>query len=233
MSVSAGLRSEARAALGDYRFLVERGYPSRPSIDLVGNRYRLTREERNMLFRGVVSRTRGRARRERLISAEKIRHGETRLRVDGYNVLYTVLSYLRGVPVFVCTDGVLRDVSAAHGRRPPSDKLRRAVELMTAALGALEPQSVTILLDSQLGPNRELVALLQQLLAERAVAGELHSTASVDAELIDSRAPAVVAGSDSVVLDRVTVPVFDLARFALEQAFQPRWLDLEAETPET
>jgi len=228
------LRSEARAALGDYRFLVERGYPDRPSIDLVGNRYRLTREERNLLFRGVVAEKHAATRCARLLTARQVREGgrpgqRLSLCVDGYNVLYTILAYLRGIGVFICTDCVLRDVSAAHGRRPPVSKLRRAVGMLCDALGALQPQEAIVLLDAQVRLYYDSAELLREALAGRGLPAEIRVTAQADAELMRAPASAVVATSDSVILDRTTAEVFDLARFALEREFSPAFIDLRRE----
>jgi len=234
MSVATGLRSEARAALGDYRFLVERGYPDRPSIELVGNRYRLTREERNLLFRGVVAEKHAAGRCAKLVTVLQLRERDRRgqrlsLRVDGYNVLYTILAYLRGAGVFICTDCVLRDVSAAHGRRPPAGKLRSAVGLLCEALGALPAHRAILLLDAQVRLYYDPAELLRDALAGRGVQAEIRTTAQADAELTRAPGDTVVATSDSVILDRTAAAVFDLARYALERAFSPVFLDLRRE----
>ncbi|MBN2875464.1 MAG: DUF434 domain-containing protein, partial [Spirochaetales bacterium] len=43
-------------AIRDYRSLLDRGYPAQATIKLVGDRYRLPREGRVVLFRGVHGR---------------------------------------------------------------------------------------------------------------------------------------------------------------------------------
>ncbi len=43
-------------AVRDYRFLLDRSYPQKASIKLVGDRNQLTGQERSLLYRGVSDR---------------------------------------------------------------------------------------------------------------------------------------------------------------------------------
>ncbi len=244
MSVSAGLRAAARSALGDYQYLVERGYPARPAIELVGNRYRLTREERNTLYRGVVSRARAADRKKRVIEPREVCRrpdvGQAAsglpapagpvVLIDGHNVLYTIRAYLSGVAVFLCTDGVLRDAGAAHGKHPPPERLAELCGILSGACaslhGGLRP---TVLLDAQLSSVELLVEALRSAFTMHALEFEVRVTREVDRELLSANPPAVIAGSDSVLLDRGNAAVFDLARYALERTYGARFLDLTAE----
>ena len=83
----------------DYRYLMEQGYSEKASLKLVGDRYRLSRLERNCLFRGVRTRSVARCRMEKLVDSDIL--GGANLGVDWYNVLITVESYLKGFPVFL------------------------------------------------------------------------------------------------------------------------------------
>jgi hypothetical protein len=49
------LRREVVEAARDYRFLLDRGYPRKPSLDLVAARYMLDRKEKMLLYRCVHS----------------------------------------------------------------------------------------------------------------------------------------------------------------------------------
>ncbi len=246
MSVSAGLRAAARSALGDYQYLVERGYPTRPTRELVGDRYRLTREERNLLYRGVVSHARASARRRRIIEAHEVSgvseiapasapasaHGTKTqagplLLIDGHNVLYTIRAYLNGVSVFLSTDGMLRDAGAAHGKHPPPDRLAELSGVLAAACAALHSRCrPTVLLDQQLSSVQALAAALRSAFAAHQLELEVRITREVDQELLAATPPVVTASSDSVLLDRGTASVFDLARYALEVAYDARFPDL-------
>ena len=94
-------RTNFREAIVDYRYLRNRGFPEKACLKIVGDRYRLSRIERNSLFRGVVEDTKRMQRIAKLMSAHDLRYD--RLGIDWYNVLLTVESYLRGTPVFVAS----------------------------------------------------------------------------------------------------------------------------------
>jgi len=51
MDVSPALKD----AVKDYFFLQNKAYPEKASVALVGDRYRLSKEERMVLFRGITS----------------------------------------------------------------------------------------------------------------------------------------------------------------------------------
>jgi hypothetical protein len=57
------------AAARDYRWLLDRGYPQSASLKLVGDRYRLERDERLVLFRGVFAGAASASRRS-ILSAD-------------------------------------------------------------------------------------------------------------------------------------------------------------------
>ena len=42
-------------ACKDYAYLINRNYPERGTLKLVGDRYRLTRDQRTILYRGISS----------------------------------------------------------------------------------------------------------------------------------------------------------------------------------
>ena len=53
-------------AAADFRYLLNRGYPREASLTLVGNRYDLPREARQILHRGVFADEVAQARRAKL-----------------------------------------------------------------------------------------------------------------------------------------------------------------------
>ncbi len=46
---------DLQEAAEDFRYLLNRGYPRKATLELVGNRYGLTFDERHLLHRGVFS----------------------------------------------------------------------------------------------------------------------------------------------------------------------------------
>src|SRR4030067_2451505 len=96
-------------AAEDFRHLLNRGYPRKVTLELVGNRYGLTFDQRLLLHRGVFSDSDSRSRRKRQISVRDLRDQD--LAVDGHNVLITIEAGLSGRPLILAHDGFIRDIS--------------------------------------------------------------------------------------------------------------------------
>jgi len=216
-------------ACREYRFLRERGYPETGALKLVCDHHRLSRAERNALFRGVVQRAFARPRRAKLADPSRVRGA--RLGVDWYNVMITVESYLRGQPAFLCDDGILRDSSAAHAsyrRGPVSD---RAIDSILAALSEIAPAAVDAFLDSPIAYSGLLAEELRGKLSSLGIPSVVELSHSADYPL--KRYTGIVASSDSVIVDHAA-HVFDLARFTLERGFgftPPRLEELSIAAP--
>ena len=80
-------------ALKDYFYLIDRSYPEKGSLKLVGDRYMLSTDLRNLLYRGVTSRENSKQRSARLVDTP-----HAPLIIDGYNVLFTLLNYRLALP---------------------------------------------------------------------------------------------------------------------------------------
>ncbi|HTP60062.1 MAG TPA: DUF5616 domain-containing protein, partial [Spirochaetia bacterium] len=177
-------------------------------------RYRLSRTERNTLFRGVISGDIAAARKKKLLSPDRLRDRE--LGIDWYNVLITVESFLKGFPLFISDDGVTRDSSATHGSFRRTAVTDRALDAMMRALGALSVRRVDAFLDSPIAFSglmaEETRARLSMLSIPFLVT--LEHTADYPLKTYSG----VVASSDSVILDSVD-NVFDLPRFVVQTSF--------------
>ena len=207
-------------ALQEYRYLLERGYPERAGLALVGNRHGLSRLERNCLFRGVVKGEVGAGRRAKLVGWKAVRAEP--LGVDWYNVLITVESYLKGYPVFLADDGLLRDAAGVHGSYRMGKTSERAITLITKLLGEIGPESLEVFLDSPIAYSGRMASLLRPLLGE---SGKVEVIRSADYAL--KRFGGIVASSDSVVIDRAAA-VFDLPRAVLEKKLGHHPADMDA-----
>ena len=96
-------------AAEDFRYLLNRGYPRKAALEIVGNRYGLAFDERHLLHRGVFSDADSESRSKKIISIKAIKNKD--LAIDGYNVLITVESGLSGRPLIHADDGFVRDIS--------------------------------------------------------------------------------------------------------------------------
>lgn len=209
-------------AARDYRFLLDRGYSASASLKLVGDHYELDKVSRMVLFRGVLSRLDSEANAARLI----VRLGPlARVAVDGYNVVFTLLNYRKGHPLFIATDGLLRDAGGAHGRIYDEAVFRESVTQMAVRLAEAGVARADVYLDSPVSGSGGHAALIREALAASGVAGEVALAASADPPVRDFLGDAVTT-SDSSIVAASRSPVFDLARDILEARYGARFPEL-------
>jgi hypothetical protein len=199
-------------ACDTYRYLRNRGYPEKASLKLVADRHRLSRLERNCLFRSIVIDDTASRRRKKVLFAVS---GKP-LAIDWYNVLITVESYLCGRQVFLADDGVIRDASATHGSYRSTHITGRAMTAIVDALCRLLPTRVDAWLDAPIAYSGEMADELRGRLAVLPCPASVKLAQSADYPL--KTYPGVVATSDSVLLDSAQ-EIFDLARRVLEDGF--------------
>lgn len=214
-------------AARDYRLLIDKGYPIEASIRLVGDRYRLDKAGRTILFRGILPRRlslKNKARRVASLSPGG------RVAVDGYNVLFTMTNYLRGHPLFVSTDGFLRDAGGAHGRVADARQFLAAIDECCDSLKGLAVSHAEIYLDAPISRSAEHAQAARSALAARGVRGEVLLVPSADGFVSEWEGEAI-ASSDSAVIATSRSPVFDLARHILETRYGADFPDLAVFSP--
>jgi hypothetical protein len=185
----------------DLLYLLERGYPKNPSIQLVGNRHALSSEERKILFRGVFPRPLCARRMEKLVDPEE---GVPQpLIIDGYNLLITLESYLRGRTVFIALDGFMRDVAGVFGGYRLTGRTMRCAGLLEQVLDRLAVP-VLLFLDQPVSRSGDLAALLRERLGEKPYPVEVETDLSPDPRMAALGAEGgTVASSDTVIIDQV------------------------------
>lgn len=218
-------------AAQDYRFLVERRYSRASALKLVGDRYQLTAVHRSMLYRGVASMQEAATRGEKLTDEVQA----SSLHVDGLNVLYTIANYLYGRVLFVSTDGWLRDAGEVHGEGigPPAKRgtiLANAVSLLIDWLAERRPSEVELYVDEPVSLSGELAAHLRRALSEAKISGTARTVPSADFAL-KHVVDAVVATSDSTIIDACRCKVCDVAHRILDERFAPQFVDLRTILP--
>ncbi len=228
----------ARAA-ADYRWLLDRGYPPKAALKLVGDRRQMTGDGRMILFRGVASSA---ASAARMAVIETEAAGRS-LYVDGYNQILTVMHYLAGRPLFVSSDGLLRDAGGSHGRIANMPLFERAAAILASHIASLEPDRVVVFLDSPISGSAGHAAFLRGLFAAEGIEADLRLEKSADLPLKATPRGCLVATSDSAIADAHvratdgdalahtlrdgTARLYDAARWAIERTFdRPNLLDL-------
>jgi hypothetical protein len=204
-------------AIEDYRYLKNRGYPDKAALKLVSDHHRLNSVLRNCLFRAIFAYPDCENRKAKLIAAGEV--GGHVLGVDWYNVLITVESYLKGFPVFISDDGLVRDSSGVHGSYKAGKITERAIDEILSLIAVLGPSRVELFLDAPISFSGDMAEELRNRLCRTlTVPYSVSVFPSADYPLKSFNG--IVATSDSSIIDRVQVQqVFDLARYVVETSF--------------
>ncbi len=209
------------SACRDYFYLIDRRYPERGSLKLIGDRYRLNGDQRTVIYRGISSLEQS-ALRNSLLTHEC---RNVPLFVDGYNVLFSLLNYRLGRTVFISTDGILRDAGSLHGRIRNLEYFNDCALLLAGCLEVLKPVTVHIYFDSPVSHSDKHANLLKDMMGERGLKGECYLVRSADWALKHA-GDGVLATSDTAIIEKAAMKVIDIPRMILETAFNARFLDL-------
>ncbi|MCP5050837.1 MAG: DUF434 domain-containing protein [bacterium] len=202
-----------KLALYDYLYLRNHGYPPKPSLKLVGDRYRLTAIQRTVLFRGIGSTKQAGERKDKLTRQLK---GKS-LHMDGYNVCLALVNYLLGKTVFIANDGLLRDVGDGYGKTVNETAFRKAVRLLVEFTAGTGVERVRIYLDEPMPGSASHASLLEEEMQRFNIPGEVCRAPCADQALISNdNGQNVIATSDSQVIDAVQCDIYDAAREVLE-----------------
>ena len=203
-------------ACQDYAYLMNRHFPERGVLKLVGDRYRLSGDQRTVLYRGISSQQRSELRGSLLVSDI----AGTYLFIDGYNVLFTVLNYRLGRITFISTDRMLRDAGSLHGRLRDEKTFRECVDMLGDYLQRKRPARTEVYFDSPVSHSEQHARLMLGKMQHLNLAGDCHVIRSADWALRHASS-GVLATSDTAIMEKANMPVIDLPREILEHYYHP------------
>jgi len=203
-------------AAGDYLWMLSRDYPQQGALNMVGDKYKLTRDMRQVLYRGISSETLADERNKKIGS---VMPGDVVL-IDTYNVLFTINNYLLGKPVFISNDGILRDAGEMRGRIVNKQLFNRAVELLLDQLKEWSGSSFILYLDEPVSYSGRFSVELSKDMVQMDIEGDARTVKSPDHELKHEKSDAICT-SDSAIIDHYTGRVVDIPHFLLVKYFQP------------
>lgn len=203
-----------KEAVTDMRYLLSRGYTRKSAAIFVANRYHLTKDERAILYRAVYDEETVRKHREKLVSPSFV-NGKI-LAIDGFNVLITVESGLKGKVLVECDDGFIRDVSAVFGKYVISDYTFRAIELILDYVSTLNPQRTLFFFDSPVSHSGDLASQVRRYLEKYGVNGDAQAVKQSDIAVLTYGE--VIATSDCVIIERAN-KILDLAGHIVRKHF--------------
>lgn len=210
-----------RQAAEEYFWFLSKGYPQGPALKLVGDKFKLTRDMRQVLYRGVIPDKLAAIRRNKIASVKK---GDLVL-VDTYNVLFTVNNYLLGRPLFMSNDGMLRDAGEMRGRIINKPQFSRSISMMLEVLQKWPGASYIHYLDEPVSHSGRLSIELCKDMVQMGIEGDAHTVKSPDQMLIKKPSNAICT-SDGGIIDQYQGRVIDLPRFLLKHHFQSDFPEL-------
>lgn len=190
-----------RRATTDLCWLLSRGYNQTSALKLVGDRYALTKRQRQAVSRAACSDDARLRRMSKRVDGVEL--GE--LWIDGFNVLLTLEVALGRGPVFVTRDECLRDIASVHGTYRRVDETAPAAALLTDELLRLQVPRVRLLLDAPVSNSGRLAQVVRDEWQARGVVTDdwqVVLTRYPDDELVGSGQ--IVASADGDVLDRAS-----------------------------
>lgn len=189
----------------DLRFLLNRKYRKKNALQFVSNKYLLNKKERNFLARSVFSRVKSAQRKDKLANIEEIQ--DNLLILDGYNVLITVESILSGnfESIILCDDGVIRDLNAVFGKYKFSKFTEDALSHIFSLISKFNPLKIIFFLDSPVSFSGKLAMLIENIMNDMGVSGEVKLSKNVDMEIktLAKQKEGIVATGDSIIIDKV------------------------------
>lgn len=186
-----------QAAAGELAWLLDRGYPLRSALALVGDRHDLTQRQRLALARSSATAGQCRDRARRAIPPAALAGRE--LWIDGYNLLITIEAALAGGVILLGRDGCCRDMASLHGSYRSVEETDPAVRLIGTWLVRQGVGPVRWILDRPVGNSGRLRGRLEELARVSDWNWAVELADSPDRVL--RHTAAITATSDSVVLD--------------------------------
>jgi hypothetical protein len=208
---------ELQKAAEDFRYLLNGGYPRKPSLELVGNRYGLTFDERHLLHRGVFSDVDSKSRRKRKIPIGKVRNRD--LAIDGYNILITIEAGLSDRPLILGDDGFIRDISGLSGNFKKTEKTEEALQLILEIVKRVKPHQTLFLFDAPISMSGRLAQEVRDLLKKENLSGDAKAVKVPEQILIGF--PGVIATSDTAIINQ-SKEVVDLAADIIVQKIRSK-----------
>jgi len=213
-------RTEAlRTAVSELSWLLGRGYQSKSSLKLVGDRHNLRERQRLAVARAACSEESRVQRLAREVGESEVEGAD--LIIDGFNLVITLEAALGGGVLVLCRDGCVRDLSSVHGSYRAVEETERAVLLAGEVLSALRPASALWLFDSPVSNSGRLAERVRAHASQHGWPWEVRAEFNPDRSIVNSERLAVT--SDSNVLDH-TPRWLNLSRLVVARRVSNPWL---------
>jgi hypothetical protein len=199
-------------AAEDLRYLLNRNYNRNQALNFVGDRYKLNREERFVLYRAIYSQTEIKERKEKVITFKEL--ADKTLTIDAYNVIIVLETMLEGKNLIDSDDSFVRDISGVFGKHKITKKTHQAIDLIMQTLKQNPPKETLIFFDSPVSRSGELAAITRQKMEKYRIKGTAQVAKQADNAVL--RKGQVAATSDSVILQKAKKTI-DIAGYIVRK----------------
>lgn len=184
-------------AVDDVCHLLSRGYAINSVLQIVGNRYKLNKRQRDAILRISSS--------DREVAGRKASHcdledlvGST-VEIDGFNLLILLESALSGGYVFQSRDGTYRDISSVHGSYKRVQKTESAISLVGNTLRSLGVDAVKWYFDQPVSNSGKLKTRLMEISHEQEFGWEVELV--FDPDKVLAKSEHIIISADGWILD--------------------------------
>lgn len=214
-----GETSNLQAAVGDFSWLLSRGYANDSSLKLVGDHCQLDRRQRTAVARVSCSDDAYDDRLRRRQEANQI-SGQTIL-LDGFNVLVTIETALGGGVILHARDGCFRDMASMHGTYRKMAETGAALNAIGEELKSLKVARAIWYFDRPVSNSGRVKTMAEKIADVRDWPWKIELVDDPDPVLIAAAEP--IASADSFVLDNCA-KWFNLARRVVEARIPGAWI---------
>lgn len=200
-----------KEAVDDLCYLLTRGYANNSALQIVGNRYKLNKRQRNAILRISCSNEEIAKRNQSACKAVDLDGKD--IEIDGFNLLILLEGALSGAYLFKGRDGLYRDISSVHGSYKRVVKTEHAILLIGRILKELKVHSVKWYLDQPVSNSGRLKTRLMELSRSNDFNWEVELVFDPDKVLAKSKN--IVVSSDGWILDHAA-QWYNLGSFLIE-----------------
>jgi hypothetical protein len=211
------ISDDFKKAIVDYLYLIERNYPFKSILKIIGDRYRLNSIQRSVLMRGVYNKKVADLRKNKIIDVKYL--VDNTVSIDCYNVLITIASYITGKFVYVANDGFLRDAAESHGKLNKQEAMERALDLCINYLKDINDCQFVFYLDKPVSYSVDFAKHINDKLNKNFINGSAKTVKSADFYLIENK-DTIGCTSDAIIIDKMD-KILDLAYNVIMYNFKP------------
>ena len=201
-----------KEAVDDHSYLLTRGYSPNSALQIVGNRYKLNKRQRQALPRISASADAIISRKKNCCFLKDLKHQT--VVIDGFNLLILLESAMSGAFIFKGRDGTYRDIASVHGFYKRVQHTRDAILLVGKILQKQKVKSVKWLLDKPVSNSGRLKSMLLEIAEANQFNWEVELLFNPDKALTKSKH--IVISSDGWILDRAK-RWFNLGKILIEK----------------